>query len=96
MLFQQLLKFRMFLVDSASGLLGGNQAKKANCFKVSVLGSHTGPESAKPGPQVLWQVQFWDVSNMKLGRFFSSGTGLAFETDPRKKVVRGFRLERWW
>ena len=32
--------------SSASGLLGGNQAKKANCLKVAVFG-HTGPRSAK-------------------------------------------------
>ena len=34
------------LWGSSSGLLGGNQAKKANCFEVSVLGSHTGPRPA--------------------------------------------------
>ena len=32
---------------SSSGLRGGNQAKKACSFKVSVFGSHVGPGSAK-------------------------------------------------
>ena len=34
-------------MGSASRLRGGNQAKKAQLFKVSVLGSHAGPGSAK-------------------------------------------------
>ena len=34
-------------MGSASRLRGGNQAKKAQRFKVSVLGSHAGPGSAK-------------------------------------------------
>ena len=35
-------------MGSASRLLGGNQAKRANFFKVSSSGSHV-PQSAKPG-----------------------------------------------
>ena len=34
-------------MGSASRLRGGNQAKKAQLFKVSVFGSHAGPGSAK-------------------------------------------------
>ena len=34
-------------MGSASRLQGGNQAKKACSFKVSVFGSHVGPGSAK-------------------------------------------------
>ena len=34
-------------MGSVSRLRGGNQAKKACSFKVSVLGSHVGPGSAK-------------------------------------------------
>ena len=34
-------------MGSASRLRDGNQAKKAQLFKVSVLGSHAGPWSAK-------------------------------------------------
>ena len=37
------------LVGSASGLLDGNQAKRAKMFKVSGSGSGVGPQSAKPG-----------------------------------------------
>ena len=40
---------RQSLVGSASGLLDGNQAKRANFFKVSSSGSHVDPQSAKPG-----------------------------------------------
>ena len=34
-------------MGSTSRLRGGNQAKKACSFKVSISGSHAGPESAK-------------------------------------------------
>ena len=37
------------LACNASGLLGGNQAKRAIFFKASCSGSHVGPQSAKPG-----------------------------------------------
>ena len=46
-LYHQLYNFQLFSVCSASGLLGGNEAKKANCFQVSVFGSNVGPTSAK-------------------------------------------------
>ena len=36
-------------MSSASGLLDGNQAKRANFFKISSSGSHVDPQSAKPG-----------------------------------------------
>ena len=39
-------------MGSASVLLDGNQAKRANFFKVSSSGSGVGPQSA----EVLWQV----------------------------------------
>ena len=39
---QQLFPFQQVPVGSASRLRGGNQAKKASCFKVSVLGSQVG------------------------------------------------------
>ena len=36
-------------MGSASRLLDGNQAKRANFFKVSSSGSHVDPWSAQPG-----------------------------------------------
>ena len=40
-------QYQQVPVGSASRLRCGNQAKKACCFKVSVLGSHVGPGAAK-------------------------------------------------
>ena len=44
---QQLFQYQQVPVGSASRLRGGNQAKKACSFEVSVFGSHVGPGSAK-------------------------------------------------
>ena len=44
---QLLFQFQQVPVGSPSRLRGGNQAKKACSFKVSVFGSHVGPGSAK-------------------------------------------------
>ena len=44
---QRLFQFRQVPVGSVSRLRGGNQAKKAQRFKVSILSSHAGPGSAK-------------------------------------------------
>ena len=46
---QQQEAWQRSLVGGASVLLDGNQAKRANFFKVSSSGSGVGPHSAKPG-----------------------------------------------
>ena len=54
-------------MGGASRLQGGNQAKKANCFKVSVFDSHIGPKSAK--------TDSFFVSSAHI-HFFKAGTGI--------------------
>ena len=97
-------------MGSASRLRDGNQAKKAQLFKVSVFGSHAGPGSAKTDSFLcspfLGPPPTSSLSGVVAGTGIELGTGYpefvdhevdgAFVGRPPPAVTRGVNFPRLW